>query len=62
MVLLFCAVTFMVMVLSPAFRVIGSDAAPDNTGSVPLTSIVAFGSVVVGVTVIEVTPFTTLEI
>ena len=44
----------MVMVFAPTFKFTGAEAVPDVT-AVPLTFTVAFGSEVLGVTVIEVT-------
>ena len=51
----------MVIVFEPTASAIAPDAVPDAT-VVPSTAIVAVLSAVVGVTVIEVTPFTTLAV
>ena len=52
------AVTIVVMVLSPTFRLISVEGVPLDTG-LPLTMIVAFASLAVGVTDIVVTSFVT---
>lgn len=49
-----CAVTLMVITFIPGFMLTGADAVPDATG-VPFTVTVAVGSVVVGVTVVDIT-------
>ena len=49
-----CAVTTVVIVLGPVFKDIAPDAEPEVT-AVPFTVIVAVASLVVGVTVSEVT-------
>jgi hypothetical protein len=56
-----CAVTTMVMTVSPTLRLMGLDVLPDVTG-VPCTVTVAAASVVVGVTLTDGTPFTTLVV
>ena len=56
-----CAVTTVVMVLGPKFKLIGADAVPDETTE-PFTFIVAVGSATVGVTVTEVTALATLSV
>jgi hypothetical protein len=55
------AVTTIVTVLSPTFKLIEPDAESDDTVTV-LTVIVACDSVLVGVTVIEDVPFVTLTV
>ena len=56
-----CAVTMVVMVFDPTANAIAPDAVPEAT-VVPSTVIVAVGSALVGVTVMEVTPVTTLAV
>jgi len=55
------AVTTVVMVFSPTANSIGPEAVPDVT-AVPFTVTVALLAEVVGVTVILLTPFTTLAV
>ena len=56
-----CAVTNMVMVFAPTINGIAADAVPEVT-AVPFTVTVAFGSVVVGVTVTDVMAFVTFTV
>ena len=56
-----CAVTTMVTVLLPTLSEIDPEAEPEVT-AVPLTVIVAFAWVRVGVTVIEVTELATVDV
>lgn len=56
-----CAVTTVVMVLLPRFKVIACEAAPDAT-DVPFTVTLAVGSLVVGVTVTDATVLATLAV
>ena len=56
-----CAVTTVLMVLLPTIKGIGPDALPDGT-AVPFMVTVAFGSVVVGVTVMLLTELGTLAV
>ncbi len=53
-----CAVTTVVMRLSPVISGMAAEAAPEDTG-LPLTVIVAFGSWTVGMAAMLVTPFAT---
>ena len=55
------AVTVMLIVFTPTDKAIGADAVPDATIAL-FTSIVAFGSAAVGVTVIDATPFATFTV
>ena len=54
-----CAVTKVVIVFAPTDSISGPEAVPDAT-VVPFTVMVAVASAVVGVTVMDVTPLTTL--
>ena len=56
-----CAVTTTVIVLEPTVSEIDPDAEPDVT-AVPLTVMVAFAWVRVGVTVIDVVAFETVDV
>ena len=56
-----CTVTMILIVFAPTFKGIAADAVPDAT-VVPFTFSVAFGSVVVGVTVTDVTVLVTLTV
>ena len=55
------AVTTVVMVLGPTVKGRFCEALPEIT-AIPFTVMVAPGSAAVGVTVIDVTPFTTLAV
>lgn len=61
LLVLFCAVTLAVIVLGPTTNGMLPDAVPDVT-AVPFTVTVAVASLVVGVTVIDVTVFATLAV
>lgn len=56
-----CAVTTVVKVFGPTFKLIAPDALPEGT-AIPFTAIVAVGSAAIGVTVTEVVALTTFAV